>query len=168
MITVDKHFVPGVCWSCGGPDDTGRNIVRIVAKHDDMKQALCLCTDCRHTLASQLLGLDRTAQGTESNATVFLKVFAGAYPSDLWSKGPVDFYKWCSEEYKGGYKGYDEHDFNRSRLPRSRHDSRIRYVLHPFRRHKVSAEDADYYFIIGAFLLGVVTGLAPCALLVRI
>jgi len=167
MIEVDKHFVPGVCWACGGPDDTGRNIVRIVAKHDNMKQALCLCTDCRHTLASQLLGLDKTAQGTESNATVFLKVFAGAYPSDLWSKGPKDFYKWCSEEYKGGYKGYDQCDFDCSRLSQ-RPRGRLCRSCHPFRRHEVSVMDADDYFIIGTYLLGVVTGLALCALLAGI
>ena len=167
MITVDKHFVPGVCWACGGPDDTGRNIVRIVAEHDDMKQALCLCTDCRHTLASQLIGLDKTAQGTESNATVFLKVFGGAYPSDLWSKGPVDFYKWCSEEYKGGYKGYDKSDNSGSRRLLSRPDRRVCDGLYHFRRHEASAVDADDYFIIGAYLLGVVMGLALCALLAR-
>ena len=106
MIVVDKLFVPGVCWSCG-ISYNGRDLIRIAVKHGNTKQAVCLCTDCRHKLTSQLLGLDRTAQGTESNATVFLKVFSGTYPSDLWSKGPVDFYKWCGEEYKGGYKGYD-------------------------------------------------------------
>ena len=100
----------GTCIGCGR--DSAEDMIGMIRITGDGSGAgqgtsFCLCRECRYRHISALLKLDTNCHGGQSNAQVFLKVFHGTFASDLWSKGPSDFYKWCGEEYKGGYKGYD-------------------------------------------------------------